>query len=145
MISVPAVVPTLADFDFSVCLLFVILLYQITLMLVKIYVTCMTDKELVSPHGFKFSLILPLIQCWLSLSMMTSSNGNIFRVTGPLFGEFTGHRWIPLTKASDVLMLSLICASTNGWVYNRDASDSIRHRAHYDVTVMIIFTLYFDL
>ena len=23
-----------------------------------------------------------------------------FRVTGPLCGEFTGHRWIPLTKAS---------------------------------------------
>ena len=34
-------------------------------------------------------------------NMMTSSNGNIFRVTGPLCGEFTGHRWIPLTKASD--------------------------------------------
>ena len=32
---------------------------------------------------------------------MTSSNGNIFRVTGRLWGEFTGHRWIPLTKASD--------------------------------------------
>ena len=36
-----------------------------------------------------------------SYSMMTSSNGNIFRVTGSLCGEFTGHRWIPLTKASD--------------------------------------------
>ena len=34
--------------------------------------------------------------------MMTSSNGNTFRVTGPLCGEFTGHRWIPHTKASDV-------------------------------------------
>ena len=33
--------------------------------------------------------------------MMTSPNGNIFRVTGPLCGEFIGHRWIPLTKASD--------------------------------------------
>ena len=33
--------------------------------------------------------------------MMTSSNGNIFRVTGLLCGEFTGHRWIPPTKASD--------------------------------------------
>ena len=33
--------------------------------------------------------------------MMTSSNGNIFRVTGPLCGKFTGHRWIPLTNASD--------------------------------------------
>ena len=33
--------------------------------------------------------------------MMTSSNGNIFRVAGPLCGEFTGHRWIPHRKASD--------------------------------------------
>ena len=32
---------------------------------------------------------------------MTSSNGNFFRVTDPVLGEFTGHRWIPLTKASD--------------------------------------------
>ena len=32
---------------------------------------------------------------------MTSSNGNIFRVTGHLCGEFTGLRWIPRTKASD--------------------------------------------
>ena len=31
------------------------------------------------------------------ISMMTSPNGNIFRVTG----EFTGPRWIPRTKASD--------------------------------------------
>ena len=33
--------------------------------------------------------------------MMTSSNGNIFRVTGHLCGEFTGPRWILRTKASD--------------------------------------------
>ena len=33
--------------------------------------------------------------------MMTSSNGNIFHITGPLCREFTGHRWIHLTKASD--------------------------------------------
>ena len=33
--------------------------------------------------------------------MMTSSNGNISRVAGLLCGEFTGHRWIALTKASD--------------------------------------------
>ena len=31
-------------------------------------------------------------------SMMTWSNGNIFRVTGPLWGEFTSHWLIPLTK-----------------------------------------------
>ena len=37
----------------------------------------------------------------VSETMITSSNGNIFRVTGPLCGEFTCHRWIPHTKASD--------------------------------------------
>ena len=31
--------------------------------------------------------------------MVTSSNGNIFRVTGLLWGEFTGHPWMPLTRA----------------------------------------------
>ena len=34
-------------------------------------------------------------------TMMTSLNGNIFRVTGSLCEESTGHRWIPVTKASD--------------------------------------------
>ena len=38
---------------------------------------------------------------WLIANMMTSSNGNIFRVTGHLCGEFTGPRWVPRTKASD--------------------------------------------
>ena len=70
--------------------------------------------------------------------MMTSSNGNIFRVTGPLCGEFTGHRWIPLTKGSDaeLLMFYLTCAWIHGWVNNRDAGDLRRHRTHYDVIVM---------
>ena len=36
-----------------------------------------------------------------AVNMMTSSNGNIFCVTGHLWGEFTGLRWIPRTKASD--------------------------------------------
>ena len=36
-----------------------------------------------------------------AVNMMTSSNGNIFRVIGHSCGEFTGPRWIPHTKASD--------------------------------------------
>ena len=39
-------------------------------------------------------------------SKMTSSNGNIFRITGPLCGEFTSDQWIPLTKA---IVLELWC------------------------------------
>ena len=40
--------------------------------------------------------------------MMTSSNGNIFRVTGHLCGEFIGPRWIYHTKASDADLWSLL-------------------------------------
>ena len=70
--------------------------------------------------------------------IMTSSNGNIFRVTGALCGVFTGHRWIPLTKASrrGAFMFSLICAWTNAWVNNREAGDLRRNRAHYDVIII---------
>ena len=68
---------------------------------------------------------------------MTSWNGNMFRVTGPLSGEFTGHWWIPLTKASDAELWSFfICAWPNGWVNNQDADDLRRYHAHCDVTVM---------
>ena len=63
--------------------------------------------------------------------MMTSSNGNIFRVTGPLYGEFTGPQW------RGALMFSLICASINGWVNNGEVGYLRRHHAHYDVNVMI--------
>ena len=42
------------------------------------------------------------------ITMMTSSNENIFRVTGPMCGEFTGRRRIPLTKASDAELLCFL-------------------------------------
>ena len=42
------------------------------------------------------------VECmWLKWHIMTSSNGNLFRVTGILCEEFTGHWWIPSTNASD--------------------------------------------
>ena len=48
-------------------------------------------------------------------------------------------RWIPLTKASDAeLWCFLICAWINEWVNNREAGDLRRHRAHYDVNVMVL-------
>ena len=62
---------------------------------------------------------------------MTSSNGNIFRITGILRGEFTGHGWNSRTKASDEELWWI-----NGWVNNRDAGDPRRRLAHYDVSVM---------
>ena len=50
------------------------------------------------------------MRCMSLYILMTSSNGNIFRVTGHLCGEITGHRWIPRTSQWDrALKFSLIC------------------------------------
>ena len=71
--------------------------------------------------------------------MMTSSNGNIFRVTGPLCGEFTGRRWVPRTKASDAELWCFFWSAPwiNDWVNNREAGDLRRHLAQYDAIVML--------
>ena len=74
---------------------------------------------------------------WFNHNMMTSSNGNIFRVTGPLCGEFTGPANSPHKgQWRGALMFSLICVWINRWVNNREAGDLRRYRAHYDVIVM---------
>ena len=72
--------------------------------------------------------------------MMTSSNESIFRITGHLCGEFTGHLWIPNTKASDakLSLIILICVWINDLINNGEAGDLRRHRAHYDVPIMNI-------
>ena len=84
-----------------------------------------------------FSMIYrqPMVPPW-RFSMMTSSNGNIFRVTGHLCGEFTGLRWIPRTKASDAeLWCFLWCAlikrlskHSRGWWFETLSHPLWRHR-----------------
>ena len=74
------------------------------------------------------------VMTWACL--MTSSNGNIFRVIGPCAGEFPHKgQW------RGALIFSLICAWTNGWVNNRYVGDLRRHRVHYDATVMFAASL----
>ena len=70
------------------------------------YCCCWHGMAYINIQTFKTKMILGhdrSVSCVLiiALYMMTSSNGNIFRVTGPLCEEFTDHRWIPLTKAID--------------------------------------------
>ena len=51
--------------------------------------------------GLTFIVLLAIIAIPpLNVPVMTLSNGNIFRITVPLWGESTGHWRIPLTKAS---------------------------------------------
>ena len=59
-----------------------------------------------------------------------------FRVTGLLCGEFTGHRWIPLTEANDAELCYFFYLRL--WVNNREAGDLRRHRTHYDDIVMYV-------
>ena len=80
----------------------------------------------------------------LHLRMMTSSNGNIFRVTGHLCGGI--HR-APMNSPHKgqwhgALVFSWICAWIICWVNNGDAGDLRRHRTHYDVTVMVYWPGY---
>ena len=76
---------------------------------------------------------------YLPIFMMISSNGNKFRVTGLLCGEFTGHRSPHKCQWRGALIFSLICVWISSWVNNRKAGDLRRHRARYYVTVTIFF------
>ena len=74
-----------------------------------------------------------------SHDMMTSSNENIFRVTGPLCGEFTGHRWVPLTKPVSRSLDVFFDLRLNKPLSKQSWAGDLRsHRAHYDVIVMSI-------
>ena len=83
--------------------------------------------------------------------MMTSLNGNISRVTmqrllalcagnSPVTGESPPPPPPPHTQRGPLVFF----ASKNDWANNRGASNLRRHRAHYDVTVMVIVTDHHD-
>ena len=63
--------------------------------------------------------------------MMTSSNGNIFRVTGHLCSEFTSPRWIPRTKAFDVFfdlrLNKRLSKQWQGWWFETPSCQLWRH------------------
>ena len=70
--------------------------------------------------------------------IMMASNGNIFRVTGPLWEEFSGHRWIPLTRPvtrscevfCDLRLNERLSKHSRRWWFETPFD-------YYDVTVMI--------
>ena len=60
------------------------------------------NKYISNPYQWQipFCMMASIADPWYFV-MVTSSNGNIFRVTDSLCGEFTGDRWVPRTKTSD--------------------------------------------
>ena len=81
-------------------MMIMIILMMATMMIKRMHACftylCLIRNDLI--NMFKQN-ILPMEI--MMIIMMASSNGNISLVTGPLWGEFTGHRWIFITKASD--------------------------------------------
>ena len=77
------------------------------------------------------------IKCWGSVfHMMTSSNGNIFRVTGPLCGEFTGPGEFPAQRPVmrsfdvffDLRLNKRLSKQRWGWWFETPAWSLWRHR-----------------
>ena len=73
----------------------------------------------------------------IAKTMITSLNGNSFRVTGPSCGEFTDPWWIPtqrpVTRRFGVFFDLLLDKRLKN---NGNAGDLRRNGAHYGVTVM---------
>ena len=99
-----------------------------------------SDRVITAPHCIsnafrnKFSTIRDIstvCQWKRTQAMLTASNGNFFRVTGPLWGETNDDRWIPWSAPEQTAEKNI-----------RDAGDLRRHRAHYDVTAMITGLFY---
>ena len=78
------------------------------------------------------------VRLWIQFApnMMTSSNGNIFRVTGPLCGEFTGPGEFPaqrpVTRSFDVFfdlcLNKRLSKQPWGWWFETPAWSLWRHR-----------------
>ena len=79
--------------------------------------------------------------------MMTSSNGNIFRVTGPLCGEFTGPSEFPtqrpVTQSFDVFFdlhpNKRLSKQQRGWWFETLSWSLWRHRnVQYKISIQIV-------
>ena len=97
--------------------------WKLTLKRISWHFSCIDNTTGERLHKDRVHMNLSRNLQWSAYYMMTSSNGNIFRVTGQWRGA---------------LIFSLICAWTNGWVNNRDTGDLRRHRARYEITVTVL-------
>ena len=92
-------------------------------------------------HRKCIGTVLALCGMFLSspsaVCMMVSSKGNTLHVTCHLWGECTGHRWIPLTKASDTELWCLLWFAPEQTIEQTMETPVIWYAiTHYDVTVI---------
>ena len=79
-----------------------------------------------------FLLSCSYFESWWRHQMEKKSSLALCAGNSPVTGEFPSKR--PVTRIFGVFF---ICARANIWVNNRNAGDLRRHRAHYDVIVMM--------
>ena len=77
-------------------------------------------------------IVIDFLAWWRHQMGIFSALLAIYAGNSPLTGEFLAQR--PVTRNFDI---SFICAWMTPWVNNREAGDLRRHRAHYDVTVIM--------
>ena len=68
--------------------------------------------------------------------MIMSSNGNIFCVTGPLWGEYPGHRWNSLKKARDAELWCFLWSAPE-----QTPEQTVETLVIWDAIALIIMTL----
>ena len=78
---------------------------------------------------------------WFSWNIYMAWWHNEMETFSALLAICAGNSTVPVNSPHKgqwrrALMFSLICIWINSWVNNREAGDSGRHRAHYDVIVM---------
>ena len=87
----------------------------------------------ISSHFISFYLILSSAKyIYVYLSMMKSPNGNIFRVTVPLWPVDSPQK----RQRRGALMFFMMRVWRNGWANSLNAGAFRRHIAHCDVTAM---------
>ena len=99
-------------------------------------IVVLTESSLKLRHGWLITFhMIDAMTPPCSVDMMTSSNGNIFRVTGPLCGEFTGPGEFPaqrpVTRSFDVFfdlrLNKRLSKQSRGWWFETPSWSLWRH------------------
>ena len=85
-----------------------------------------TQSDVIVTHLVQYPWLRHQMETFFALLAFCTRNSPV-PVNSPHKGQWRG-----------ALMFSLIYAWTNNWVNNQDDGDFRRHRAHYDVSVMMI-------
>ena len=109
--------------------------------------TLTRSKVILTQSGLKYFKSYG-VNLWynLRINMMTSSNGNIFRVTGILCGEFTGPDEFPtqrpVTPSFDVFfdlrLNKRLSKQPRGWWFETQSWSLWRHRNEYKAGIYLV-------